>query len=78
MMLVEAKVLDPRHLELARPIAAGPGGCVYVVVPEAADQDEERRQWLDGSIGSLAAAYSDAEPEYAPDMVREPNPDYHQ
>ncbi len=76
MVIVQARVMDPTHLELARPIATGRGGNVFVVVTESRDADAERQQWLDGSSESLRNAYSDAEPEYTPSMVRESNPDY--
>ena len=76
MVLVQAKVLDPTHLELARPIAAGRGGNVLVVVTEPTNADAERQQWLDGSAACLQNAYGDSEPEYTPSMVREINPGY--
>ena len=76
MVLVQAKVLDPTHLELAKPIMAVQGGCVLVVVTESANADAERQQWLDGSAQSLRNAYGNSEPEYTPSMVRETNPGY--
>ncbi len=76
MLIVQAKILDPTHLELAKPIAAGHGSYVFVVVTESTDPDAERRQWLEGSSESLQDAYGDSEPEYTPSMVRENNPDY--
>lgn len=76
MVIVQAKVMDPTHLELAKPIAADRGGNVFVVVTELKDADAERQQWLDGSSESLRNAYGDSEPEYTPSMVRETNPDY--
>lgn len=76
MVLVQAKVLDPTHLELAKPIPAGRGGNVFVVVAESADADAERQQWLESSAASLQGAYGDSEPEYTPSMVRETNPEY--
>jgi hypothetical protein len=68
--------LDPTHLELAKPIAAGRGGNVLVVVTESTSADAERQQWLDASSESLQNAYGDAEPEYTRAMVRETNPEY--
>lgn len=76
MVLVHAKVLDPRHLELAEPITAVQGCSVFVVVAESGNADAERRQWLDGSALSLRHAYGDSEPEYNLSMVRETNPGY--
>ncbi len=76
MILVKARVLDSTHLELAKPIAAGCGGQVFVVVAESTHPDDERKHWLDGSLESLQNAYGDSEPEYALSMVRESNPGY--
>lgn len=76
MVLVQAKVLDATHLELARPIAANHGGNVFVIVTESTKAADERQQWIDGSSESLRKAYGDAEPEYTPSMVRERNPGY--
>jgi hypothetical protein len=76
MVLVQARVLDPTHLELAKPIAAGRGGNVLVVVTESTHADAERREWLEGASQSLRDAYGDSEPEYTPSMVRETNPGY--
>ncbi len=76
MELVQAKVLDSTHLELAKPIAAAQGGSVYVVVGESANTDAEKEQWVKSSAQSLGSAYGDAEPEYPSSMIRETNPDY--
>lgn len=76
MVVVQARVLDSTHLELARPIAPGRGGRVFVMIAESTDADAERQPWVDGSSESLRNAYGDSEPEYTPSMVRETNPDY--
>ena len=76
MVLVEAKVMDSTHLELSRPIKTTRGRTVLVSVADPTEKDAERRQWLAGSAASLQTAYGDSEPEYAPSMVRESNPDY--
>ena len=76
MVIVKARVMDPTHLELAKPIAPGCSGNVFVVVTEPRDADAERRQWLDQSSETLRSAYGDSEPEYTPSMLRESNPDY--
>jgi len=76
MVLVQAKVLDSTHLELAKPIAANPGGNVFVLVTESTIADAERQEWLERSSESLNNAYSDSEPEYIVSMVRETNPEY--
>ncbi len=76
MVLIEAKVMDATHLELTKPITAKRGKKVFVVVAESAEQDAERREWLEGSAATLCSAYGDSEPDYTPDMVRESNQDY--
>ncbi|MBN1423533.1 hypothetical protein JXA88_03150 [Candidatus Fermentibacteria bacterium] len=76
MVVVQARVLDPTHLELAKPIAISRGRNVFVVVTESTGADAERQQWLAGSSESLRNAYGESEPEYTPSMVREANPGY--
>ncbi len=76
MVVVEARILDPTHLELATPVRVPPGGIVLISLAEPGDQDEERAKWSALSAASLANAYSECEPDYSLDMVREPNPEY--
>ena len=71
MVVIEARVLDGTHLELARPIQAPSGAKVLVCVGDPEDADEERRDWLLASAQFLAAAYGDAEPDYHLGMVKE-------
>ena len=76
MVIVEARVVDATHLELAKPIASPAGGTVLVSLAEPGDSDPERAGWLAASAQFLNGAYADCEPEYGVDMVREPNPEY--
>ena len=76
MVVVQARVIDSTHLELAEPIAATQGERVVVSVSEAGDDAAEREAWLSLSVAGLPRAYGDAEPEYAPDLVKERNPEY--
>ena len=76
VVLIEAKVVDSTHLELAKPIAARQGRTVLVAVAEAGEEDSERQQWLAASALSLQAAYSDAEPDYPASRIKESNPEY--
>lgn len=76
MTILEARMVDATHLELSEPIDLPPGHKLVVSVVEADVQTEERRQWLAASEETLRAAYSDSEPEYSLDLVREPNPEY--
>ncbi len=73
MIVFEAKVLDPTHLELSTPITTGRGQTVLVSVVEAGEDTVEREQWLAASAAALQHAYSDSEPEYLPSMVKETN-----
>ena len=76
MVVVEARVVDATHLELTKPIDTPPGGKVVVSVLDPAREDKDRDDWLSLSLGALASAYGDSEPEYTAGMVKEPNPEY--
>lgn len=76
MILVEAKVVDSTHLELARPIAAAKGRTVFVSVAESKERDSDRQIWLTASGNALRAAYGESEPDYPLSLVKECNPDY--
>ena len=78
MIVVEARVMDPTHLELTQPIDTPPGGKVVVSVLDPAQGDGERDGWLSLSLGALASAYGDSEPEYTVGMIKEPNPEFGQ
>jgi hypothetical protein len=47
---------------------------IITVVPKPSD--EEREDWTQLSLESLARAYSDDEPEYSLDLIKEANPAY--
>ena len=76
MVVIEARVLDATHLELAQPIHVPPGDKLVVSLSEFRDVDAERVAWLAAAAHSLSAAYGDAEPEYSAELVQEPNPEY--
>ncbi len=76
MEVVEARVIDGTHLELARPIEAPSGDRLLVCLTQPGELDDERNSWLAASAESLAAAYGESEPEYDLSMVKEPNPEY--
>ncbi|MBI5091569.1 MAG: hypothetical protein HZB26_03895 [Candidatus Hydrogenedentes bacterium] len=65
MVVIEARVVDGTHLELAHPIQDPSGAKVFVCLAEAGDADDERRDWLAASAASLAGAYGESEPEYS-------------
>ena len=76
MTVLEARMVDATHLELSEPIDLPPGRRLVVSGLEADEQVEERQGWLAASEESFLAAYSDSEPEYSLDLVKEPNPEY--
>lgn len=76
MVFIEAKVVDATHLELTRPLPAGNGRTVLVVVSDAKEPDPERDEWVTASADALGATYGDAEPEYDVSMLRERNAGY--
>ena len=76
MVVVEARVMDATHLELAKPIDTRPGEKVVVSLLDPTLEDSERDAWLSNSCGTLASAYGDSEPEYNHGMIKEPNPEY--
>jgi hypothetical protein len=76
MVVIKAKVIDPTHLELSRPIAAPDGEIVVVSVAGSGEEDDERLQWLGVAAEALQSAYGESEPVYSPSMVRESNPEY--
>lgn len=47
---------------------------IIIVLPKISD--EERGDWVRLSLESLARAYSDDEPEYSSDLIKEANPEY--
>ncbi len=75
MVVVEARVVDPTHLELLEPIEAPLGRKVVVSVRDIGENDE-RELWMTVSERGLLSAYGESEPEYSVDMVREPNPEF--
>lgn len=47
---------------------------IITVLPKASD--EEREDWAQLSLESLARAYGDDEPEYSLELIKEANPEY--
>jgi len=58
-------------LELAQPMDTCPGYKMIVSVLDPAQG--ERDEWLSLSLGTIASAYGDSEPEYTVGMIKEPN-----
>lgn len=76
MILIEARVVNATHLQLARPITAKKGQTVYIAVEETEKATGDRGQWHAAAVPTLQAAYGDSEPYYTPAMVKDPNADY--
>ena len=76
MVLVNAKVIDATHLELAKPITTSYGEAVRVFIAEADEDYNEHRQWLAVSLEGIKSAYGVSEPEYTAAMIKESNPEY--
>ncbi len=73
MVFVEAKVIDSTHLELFKPIETPLGRKVLVSVADPTHGGEEDSDWFSLAAQGLQSAYGEAEPEYDPSMVKEPN-----
>ena len=76
---MEARTLrahfDGNQIMLDEPFELEPNTELLVtILPKALD--EEREGWGHLSVESLARAYSDDEPEYSLDLIKEANPEY--
>lgn len=76
MTVLEARMLDSTHLELSQPVDLPAGRRLVVSLVEADEELDDRQQWLAASADTLSAAYSDSEPEYSLDLLKERNPEY--
>jgi hypothetical protein len=78
IMLMETKTLrahfDGSQILLDEPFELEPNTELMVTVLPTSD--EEREDWTRLSLESLARAYSDDEPEYSLDLIKEANPAY--
>jgi hypothetical protein len=74
MVVVEARVIDSTHLELAGPIDVHQGERVIVSVIDSGDV--EREAWTSFSGNRLQDAYGEEEPDYPLALVKESNPEY--
>jgi hypothetical protein len=78
-MLMETKTLrahfDGSQILLDEPFELEPDAeLIVTVLPKSSDA--ERDDWARLSLESLARAYSDAEPDYSLDLIKEANPAY--
>ena len=65
---------DGTQIQLDDPYELQPNTKLLITVIQAAETDNTA--WLNFSRQGLAAAYSDAEPEYALNLIKEPNQSY--
>ncbi len=74
MQTVEAQVIDPTLLRLLQPIQLPK--LTRVVIAVLPSESDERAAWLQASADWLSQAYGDDEPEYTPELVKKPNPEF--
>ncbi len=67
---------DGERIRLDEPYELKPDTKLLVTVLPEEQEDEEREAWFRLSSQGLATAYSEEEPEYPIDLIKEPNPDY--
>ncbi len=61
MRTLDARVIDPTHLELAEPISFPPGERLQIVI---VDKDDEGADWHQAARESFAGAYDDQDAIY--------------
>ena len=66
---------DGEHILLDEPFELEPNTELIVAITYRA-LSEEREDWSRLSLESLARAYSDDEPDYSLDLIKEANPEY--
>lgn len=62
---------DGKQILLDEPYELAPNTKLVVVIQL---EDEERKEWTRFSLANLERAYSDDEPEYSLDLIKEVNP----
>lgn len=66
---------DGKQILLDEPFELEPDTrLIITVLPKSLG--EEREDWARLAFGSLERAYSDDEPEYSSDLIKEANPEY--
>jgi hypothetical protein len=74
--IVEAQVINSRHLKLKKPIKIAPGSTVMLTIQEPGRSIAENQDWYLLSAQGLIEAYDDEEPDYSIDRIMIPNPEY--
>lgn len=67
---------DGTQIQLDVPFTMKPNTRLIVTVLPETETDQERAIWSELSIQGLSRAYSDDEPEYTIDLIKEANADY--
>ena len=73
--IVEAQVIDSRHLKLKKPIKIAPRSIVMITI-EPAEVVAETQDWCSRSSQGLEEAYSENEPDYSLKWIKILNPEY--
>jgi len=74
MQKIEAQVIDNTHLRLLQPIQLP--RLTRVIIAVMQPDGDEREAWLQASASQLSRAYGDDEPEYSPELIKQPNPEF--
>ena len=59
--IINAKILDPTHLELNQPISAQPGAYIQISIP---DEREEDNTWREAAKKHFLEVYDDQDNIY--------------
>ncbi len=62
MRTIDAKILDPTHLELSQPLDAVPGEVIKIAL--ASSGEDEMAMWRQASLQHLLDAYADEDAIY--------------
>ncbi len=74
MQTIEAQVIDHTLLRLLEPLQLPKFTRVMIAVLPV--EDKERTAWLQASARGLNQAYGNDEPEYSPELIQVPNPEF--
>ena len=61
MKLINAKILDPTHLELSQPISLEPGINIEISIP---DKNEESKTWQKSAKSHFLESYDEQDSIY--------------
>ena len=61
MKVIQAKILDPTHLELSQPVSAPPGEIIEISVVDAGEEDGT---WREAAALRFIDAYDDPDSIY--------------